>query len=135
MSTFLCLLEDLEDGNSRGFDPHGAGRDTVFIVRRGARVSAWRDACPHVDGAPLAWRKDAYLNADRSAIVCYGHGAMFDIETGACLQGPCLGQSLTRAAVDVAPDGSLQLADCSGHAPAAVLHPTCLHSRHPQGAL
>lgn len=105
----MCQLDELPDGSSRGFDPEGVGRDTLFVVRRGARVRAWLNACPHVDGAPLAWRKDRYLNADRSAIVCYGHGAIFDIDTGLCTQGPCKGQSLTPVTVRVSTDGNLQL--------------------------
>jgi nitrite reductase/ring-hydroxylating ferredoxin subunit len=42
----------------------------------------------------MAWRKDAYLNADRDRIVCSAHGALFDIVTGVCILGPCIGQAL-----------------------------------------
>jgi nitrite reductase/ring-hydroxylating ferredoxin subunit len=42
----------------------------------------------------MAWRKDAYLNFERTRIVCAAHGAQFDIETGICALGPCLGQGL-----------------------------------------
>ena len=58
-------------------------------------MKGWLNACPHVDGAPLAWRKDAYLSADGQTIVCYGHGAVFDPESGVCVRGPCIGQRLT----------------------------------------
>ena len=91
---FLCRMDELPDGDSRGFDPLRAGQDSVLLVRRGERVFAWRDACPHHGGTPMAWRKDAYLNADRTRIVCAAHGAQFDIETGVCTLGPCLGQGL-----------------------------------------
>jgi nitrite reductase/ring-hydroxylating ferredoxin subunit len=91
---FLCRLDDLADGASRGFDPAGTGQDTVLLVRRGDRVFGWRDACPHHGGTPMAWRKDEYLDAARTHIVCAAHGARFDIETGACTLGPCLGQRL-----------------------------------------
>jgi nitrite reductase/ring-hydroxylating ferredoxin subunit len=92
---FLCRFDDLPDGESRGFDPWQEGQDSVLLVRRGARVFGWRDSCPHHGGTPMAWRKDAYLNADRSRIVCAAHGAQFDIESGVCTLGPCLGQGLT----------------------------------------
>jgi nitrite reductase/ring-hydroxylating ferredoxin subunit len=91
---FLCRLDELPDGDSRGFDPLHEGQDSVLLVRRGEVVHAWRDACPHHGGTPMAWRKDAYLNADRTRIVCAAHGAQFDIETGVCTLGPCLGQGL-----------------------------------------
>jgi nitrite reductase/ring-hydroxylating ferredoxin subunit len=90
----LCRFEEMKDGESRGFDPYGEGRDFLFVVRRGAALHAWRDSCPHIDGAPLPWRKNAYLNARRDRIVCSAHGALFDIATGRCVLGPCLGQSL-----------------------------------------
>ena len=90
----LCCLDELREGSSRGFDPWGDGRDTVFIVRRQG-LHGWRNACPHWAGAPMAWRKDAYLSGDGQHIVCHAHGARFDIATGVCTLGPCLGQALT----------------------------------------
>ena len=90
----LGLLADLPDGDSRGFDAFHTGRDSVFVVRQGSAVFAYLNTCPHVDGSPLAWRKDHYLNADKTHIVCNGHGAQFDIHTGVCTLGPCAGARL-----------------------------------------
>ncbi|WP_085316725.1 Rieske (2Fe-2S) protein [Derxia lacustris] len=105
----LGAFADLPDGDSRGFDPAASGQDSLFIVRRGERVFAWRDACPHIDGARMAWRRHAYLNAARSRIVCHAHGAEFDIETGRCLRGPCVGSQLLAVEVTVEADGGLWL--------------------------
>ncbi len=91
----LCRVEDLRDGHSRGFDPLGEGRDTMFIVRQGDRLFGWRNSCPHYDHARMAWKKDEFLSADRAKIVCGAHGALFEIESGLCVQGPCLGDMLT----------------------------------------
>ncbi len=91
----LANVDDLSDPGAQGFDPDGAGHDTLFVVRRGSDVSAYRDACPHFGDTPMAWRKDAYLNGDGTRIVCHAHGAQFDIASGECLLGPCLGQRLT----------------------------------------
>lgn len=106
-SVKLCQLDELVDGESKGFDPFGKGRDTVLVVRRGKRLYGYRDVCPHYGDTPMAWRKDAYLNADKTRIVCYAHGAQFDIKTGACTLGPCLGQSLQ--AVTVLEDDNAQV--------------------------
>ena len=102
----LCRIEDLVDGHSRGFDPLGEGRDSMFLVRRGDALFAWRNACPHYDRARMAWKKDEFLNADRTQIVCGAHGAMFTIDTGECTIGPCLGQKLTAVNV-VLRDGAV----------------------------
>ncbi|WNG22865.1 Rieske (2Fe-2S) protein [Cystobacter fuscus] len=96
---FLCRLDELPDGQSRGFDPLRSGQDTVLVVRQGRVLHAWRDDCPHQPGTAMAWRKDAYLNRDGSRIVCHAHGARFAIATGVCTLGPCLGQALTRVPV------------------------------------
>jgi nitrite reductase/ring-hydroxylating ferredoxin subunit len=103
----LCRLEDLVDGEACGFDPLREGRDSLFVVRQGDRLYAWRDACPHERGTPMAWRKNAYLNANRGRIVCHAHGALFDIATGLCLLGPCMGQSLTAVPSALGSDGMI----------------------------
>ena len=104
----LCRLEELVQGRSRGFDPQSVGRDTMFVVRTPHGLHGWRNACPHINGAPMAWRKDAYLNAAADRIVCFAHGAQFDIETGLCLSGPCLGQRLTPVPLLVDGEGDVQ---------------------------
>jgi nitrite reductase/ring-hydroxylating ferredoxin subunit len=100
-AVFLCRGGDVPEGQSRGFDPGAEGQDTVIVVRKHGRLHAWRDACPHFGSTPMAWRKDAYLNGDGSRIVCAAHGAQFDIATGVCTLGPCLGQALERVAIVV----------------------------------
>ena len=104
----LCGLDELLEGDARGFDPLQRGRDALFIVKRGATLKAYRNHCPH-QGASLPWRKNAYLNADGSRIVCSAHGALFDIDTGHCLQGPALGQALEPMDVHLTADGSVTL--------------------------
>lgn len=105
----LCHLDDLPDGGSRGFDPQATGRDTLFVVRRGPQLHAYVNACPH-HGTPMAWRKDAYLDGTGEHIVCAAHGAQFDIATGLCTLGPCLGQSLTPVPLAVSGEGEVLLA-------------------------
>lgn len=105
----LCSFDELADGRSRGFDPQGAGRDTLFVVRRGRALFAYANACPH-HGTPMAWKKDAYLDAAGERIVCFAHGAQFEIETGRCTLGPCLGQALTPLPLAVHEDGGVHLA-------------------------
>jgi nitrite reductase/ring-hydroxylating ferredoxin subunit len=90
----LCRLDELPEGGSRGFDPKGLGQTSLFAVRYDSAVHVYADRCPH-QGTPLAWRRDAYLNAQGDRIVCAAHGAQFEIDTGLCVLGPCLGNALT----------------------------------------
>ena len=97
----ICRIADIPDGEFRGFDPLGEGRDTMFVVRKGGMLFAYRNHCPHYDRARMAWKKNEFLNADGSRIMCAGHGALFRIEDGACVEGPCPGQSLFSVAIEV----------------------------------
>jgi nitrite reductase/ring-hydroxylating ferredoxin subunit len=87
----LCSVADIPEGGARGFALQGSGG--VFAVRHNGAVRVWRDRCPHL-GSPLPWRKDAYLNGAGDRIVCAAHGAQFEPESGLCILGACLGQSL-----------------------------------------
>ncbi|MDE3175235.1 MAG: Rieske (2Fe-2S) protein [Pseudomonadota bacterium] len=102
----LCPAQEIGEGRARGFDLDGEGTDTIFVVRVGGRLTAWRNACPH-QGAAMALRRDVYLNAAGDRIVCYAHGAEFCPESGVCLQGPCVGRKLRPAAVEIDNEGAL----------------------------
>jgi nitrite reductase/ring-hydroxylating ferredoxin subunit len=58
----------------------------------------------------MAWRKDAYLDGTGQHIVCAAHGAQFDIATGLCTLGPCLGESLTPLPLLIHHNGEVHLA-------------------------
>ncbi len=109
-TTLLCHLDELPDGDARGFDPLLTGQDSVLVVRRGQRLHGYRDLCPHYGDTPMAWRRHAYLNAERTHIVCAAHGALFDIDSGACVRGPCLGQALTPVVLIVSAAGQVHVA-------------------------
>lgn len=105
----VCLgnMFDLADGESKGFDPENIGRDSVFVVRKGAQVYAYHDICPHYGSTSLPWKRHQYLDASSHYLVCAAHGALFEIENGLCVRGPCEGQSLKQIAVDVLPNNEM----------------------------
>jgi nitrite reductase/ring-hydroxylating ferredoxin subunit len=91
----LGPLDQIADGAARNFVLQlRAGRFHGFVVRRGEQVYGYVDRCPHA-GVPLAQRLDDYLSPDGTLIVCSWHGAIFRIDDGLCLGGPCTGASLT----------------------------------------
>ena len=104
----MIRADAVPDGQSVGFAADESGQDTMFAVRRGNDLYVYRNSCPHV-GGPLAWRKDRYLNHDGTLIVCFAHGAEFEIETGRCIRGPCLGESLQAVACEIDAQGRLRL--------------------------
>jgi len=90
----LCRLDEIEEPGSRGFRL-GSGSETraLFVVRHGGRVVAYENVCPHV-GSPLDWAPDRFLDIERRFILCATHGALFRIEDGYCVEGPCSGEAL-----------------------------------------
>ncbi|MBB4084733.1 Rieske (2Fe-2S) protein [Sphingomonas carotinifaciens] len=102
----LGPLDTIADGAARNFVLQmRAGRFHGFIVRRGDAVHGYVDRCPHM-GLPLAQALDAYLTPDGIHIACSWHGAVFAVENGLCLGGPCTGQRLTPWPVTVT-DGQI----------------------------
>lgn len=90
----LGPLALIPDGKARNFVLEmRAGRFHGFVVRRGDTVHGYVDRCPHM-GLPLAQTLDDYLTSDASLIACSWHGALFRIEDGRCVGGPCAGAAL-----------------------------------------
>jgi nitrite reductase/ring-hydroxylating ferredoxin subunit len=94
-------LAEIADPGCREFSV-GAGDWPFrgFVVRKGDDVFAYQNYCVHV-GHPLNWAPDSFLTKDRSAIICASHGAVYEIDSGLCVAGPCKGKNLRRVAVDV----------------------------------
>jgi len=103
---FLCALDALPEGAIRGVDPFDEGRERLIVVHRAGRIRAFRNICPHYGRTPLGWKKGAFLNTARTRLVCFAHGAEFELEEGACTIGPCLGLSLATVPLRIA-EGAL----------------------------
>lgn len=92
----LGPLALIPDGGARSFVLEmRAGRFHGFVVRRGDDLRGYVDRCPH-QGLPLAQTLDDYLTPQRDRIACSWHGAVFAIDDGRCLGGPCAGTRLAR---------------------------------------
>lgn len=68
-------------------------------MRRSKKVYAYVNSCPHI-GVTLNWLPEQFLDSEGELIQCSTHGALFLIETGECISGPCNGQALTSLQVD-----------------------------------
>ncbi|MCW3838083.1 Rieske (2Fe-2S) protein [Sphingomonas canadensis] len=90
----LAPLAAVADGAARNFVLEmKAGRFHGFVVRRGDAVFGYVDRCAHI-ALPLAHQLDDYLTPDGRLIRCHWHGALYRIEDGACVGGPCPGTRL-----------------------------------------
>ncbi len=90
----LCQLDDIEDGGSAGFQIETPdGKRSVIAVRQAGTVFTYVNSCPHI-GAPLDFMPGQFLNKNKTHIMCSTHGALFQINDGLCVAGPCVDQNL-----------------------------------------
>jgi nitrite reductase/ring-hydroxylating ferredoxin subunit len=101
LTRVVCALHELADPGAKGFTM-GRGDWPLrgFVVRHGAVVRAYVNHCPHA-GFPLNWTPDAFLAPEAPMILCSMHGALFEVESGLCISGPCQGLGLRPLAVRV----------------------------------
>ena len=105
----LCKLDEIEDGQAKSFTfGEGADEHEIFVVREDDQVFGYVNSCPHL-GTPLNWDGDRFISDDSGLILCATHGALFEIEDGECVSGPCAGQSLEAASVSVDAEGRVVL--------------------------
>lgn len=90
MTITLCHVNDIPEGGSRGFDVAGT---RLFAVKKRNEIFLYLNRCPH-QALPLEWEPDNFLDSEGLYLKCANHGALFILETGECIQGPCLGDAL-----------------------------------------
>lgn len=95
-------MKDVPEGGARGFSlPRGERPPlAVVVVRRSPAVHVYVNRCPH-RGTPLDWRPDDFFDASGEHLVCATHGAVFRVEDGLCLAGPCAGDALAPLSVEL----------------------------------
>ena len=97
----LCKLEDIPDGDGRGFNVEGPNlAQRLIIVRQGDGVLGYVDVCPHT-GSRLDPGRNTFMDDSGEHIRCSIHGALFRIHNGECIDGPCFGDKLTPAPVSL----------------------------------
>lgn len=102
----ICELNDIPSRRARGFTLlrlDDDGREVpwpIVVVRWGRQAFGYVNRCPH-DGVNLDWERDQFLDSYGTRIMCGKHGALFDIGTGECIEGPCLGGKLQTVDVEV----------------------------------
>lgn len=109
MKKFVCHIDTLRDHETYGFQIDLGNEELdIIVLRQGKEIRAWLNHCPHL-GIPLNWQPNEFLSLEGTHIQCSTHGALFTLEEGYCIAGPCRGQSLTVLQTEVDTDGNLYL--------------------------
>jgi nitrite reductase/ring-hydroxylating ferredoxin subunit len=88
---FLCLLSDLEEMQAIELTIE---ERQLFAIRQDNQLFAYWNSCPHM-GIPLNWMPEKFLDLDGVFLQCSSHGALFKIDDGECVGGPCVGDRLS----------------------------------------
>jgi len=97
----ICAARSIERGSARAFslsrinEETGEGRPfSIVVVRTNANdYRGYVNTCPH-QGIWLNFGAGEFFTPDRAFLRCGRHGARFEIDTGLCVDGPCVGKSL-----------------------------------------
>jgi len=88
---FLCLLSDLEEMQTIELTIE---ERKLFAIRQDNQLYAYWNSCPHM-GIPLNWMPEKFLDLDGVFLQCSSHGALFKVDDGECVGGPCVGDHLS----------------------------------------
>jgi len=102
----LFHINELEENQSKGFTVNNT---SIFAVKRDNQIYLYSNDCPHL-GITLEFQADKFLDLDNHFIECSNHGALFEVENGECISGPCLGQNLEPYPFEIR-DGYVEVAD------------------------
>jgi len=92
----VCQLTEIDDYQARGFNVTLKGETVdVIVVRQGTNCLVYKNSCPHT-GVNLEWQPDQFLSDDGNYLQCAMHGAMFQLEDGLCVVGPCVNERLKK---------------------------------------
>lgn len=84
-------------------------RVDAFLVNERGSFHAYVNRCRHMP-TPLDFIRDQFMSEDGKHLMCYTHGALYELATGLCVAGPCKGEALYRLPVRV--DGGDVLVGC-----------------------
>lgn len=88
----LCALNEIPTAGAKGFSLEG--KNLVALNYRG-EFYIYENSCPH-RSIPLEWQPDQFLDYEKTFIQCATHGALFKIDTGECISGPCVEDHLKK---------------------------------------
>lgn len=95
----ICELNDVPSRRARGFVLSRRFEDgsvrpwPIFVIRWGKHLRGYENRCPH-QATHLDWERGEFFDGDGTRIQCGKHGALFDLGTGECVEGPCVGAGL-----------------------------------------
>lgn len=90
----LAKIDEISEGKWYEFNLQmDEGIFSLMLKKTKDTYFAFKNYCPH-QGRRMNYSLGKFLTTQEGNIVCPAHGAEFKPESGLCINGPCLGQSL-----------------------------------------
>ncbi len=90
----VCEIDELKASGSYGWESVvNNALVQCFIIYHQKKIVSYQNRCPHT-GVNLEWVPHQFLDSKNEFIQCATHGALFEIENGLCIHGPCVGDRL-----------------------------------------
>ena len=105
--TFICSLAEIPENRAKGLV---VNERALLVIKKDGVVRVYLNHCPH-HGTPLDWMPDQFMDHQGKHLQCSTHGALFRVDDGECIAGPCQGESLEALAFELR-DDCLYLANC-----------------------
>lgn len=106
----VCQVAELRAPRaiSSGHDEEGRIREVIVVATSSGEPRAYVNRCKHLP-IPLDGGGRSFLSDDGAHLMCGTHGALYRLEDGYCVEGPCEGDSLERVPLRVEADGTVVL--------------------------
>lgn len=89
-------------------DDLGRPREALIVRAPDGTLRAYLNRCRHLP-VPLDGGSRQFLSRDGEHLLCGTHGALYRLDDGFCVEGPCEGESLIALPITVGPDGAVAI--------------------------
>ncbi len=90
----VAVRGEIAEGHTKKFIVIRSGQEVeAFAVNFHGEFYAYVNECRHVP-MTMDWVENQFLTEDRCFIQCATHGALFQPDTGVCIEGPPAGKAL-----------------------------------------
>jgi nitrite reductase/ring-hydroxylating ferredoxin subunit len=90
-------VEEFQDLSAKAVMVNGK---EIILVCRDKQIFAYLNRCPHMY-LPLNMAPNKFLDYEGQYLQCSNHMALFEIESGDCISGPCMGKSLRQLPIEL----------------------------------
>ena len=92
----LCSINEIKNISSKGFFIEIENiKLNLMAIHTDKGIFVYVNSCPHI-GSPLDFTPGEFLDQKKQYILCSTHGALFRIDDGHCISGPCQGKYLKK---------------------------------------